>query len=82
MTETVSLPPNRAYPVLSLPPETVAEIFTNFLPSYPERPPHVGIFSPLLLCQICGPWRQIALSTLVLPRLRLQVILKSKSQPT
>ncbi|KAF8156196.1 hypothetical protein K438DRAFT_1942897 [Mycena galopus ATCC 62051] len=63
MAESACPPPNRAYPVLSLPPEIVAEIFTNFLPSYPERPPHVGIFSPLLLCQICGPWRQIALTT-------------------
>ncbi|KAJ6589390.1 hypothetical protein B0H19DRAFT_1103750 [Mycena capillaripes] len=51
------------YPVLTLPPEIVGEIFENFLPNYPEQPPHVGIFSPLMLCRICTTWRQIALST-------------------
>ncbi|KAJ6456266.1 hypothetical protein C8R47DRAFT_189001 [Mycena vitilis] len=51
------------YPVLTLPPEIVAEIFKNFLPIYPKRPPPTGIFSPLMLCRICGMWRQIALST-------------------
>ncbi|KAF8156195.1 hypothetical protein K438DRAFT_1862417 [Mycena galopus ATCC 62051] len=61
--ESVCLGPHRAYPVLSLPTEIMGEIFMKFLPSYPERPPHVGIFSPLMLCQICGPWRRIALST-------------------
>ncbi|KAJ7088838.1 hypothetical protein B0H15DRAFT_287330 [Mycena belliarum] len=51
------------YPVLTLPPEVVSEIFVNFLPSYPERPPPSGMFSPILLCQVCRHWRDIALST-------------------
>ncbi|KAJ7113100.1 hypothetical protein C8R44DRAFT_984913 [Mycena epipterygia] len=50
-------------PGLALPPEIVSEIFVQFLPRYPEHPPLLGIFSPLLLCRICRQWRQIALST-------------------
>ncbi|KAJ7890259.1 hypothetical protein B0H13DRAFT_1719999 [Mycena leptocephala] len=53
----------RTYPVLTLPPEIVSEIFVNFLPSYPDCPPHFGLFSPLLLCRICQQWRKIAIST-------------------
>ncbi|KAK7018404.1 F-box domain-containing protein [Favolaschia claudopus] len=49
--------------VLSLPPEIVAEIFRNFLPSYPKCPPCTGLSSPSTLSQICGLWRQIALTT-------------------
>ncbi|KAJ7704165.1 hypothetical protein B0H16DRAFT_1638040 [Mycena metata] len=52
--------------VLRLPPEITSEIFLHFLPTYPEFPPLSGILSPVLLCQICGHWREIALST---PRL-------------
>ncbi|KAJ6511164.1 hypothetical protein C8R45DRAFT_966256 [Mycena sanguinolenta] len=48
---------------LSLPPEIVAEIFVGFLPIYPEFPPYFGTLSPLLLCQVCRHWRDIALST-------------------
>ncbi|KAJ7510926.1 hypothetical protein B0H11DRAFT_1035343 [Mycena galericulata] len=51
------------YPVLSVPPEIVSTIFENFLPTYRERPPPLGILSPLLLCQICQQWRRIAVST-------------------
>ncbi|KAF7334569.1 F-box domain-containing protein [Mycena venus] len=58
----------RAYPVLSLPPEIVSEIFANFLPVYPECLPNSGLLSPMLLCRICRLWREIALSTVVLWR--------------
>ncbi|KAJ7107703.1 hypothetical protein C8R44DRAFT_857828 [Mycena epipterygia] len=51
------------YPILTLPNEITSEIFVNFLPVPPERPPAMGIFSPLLLCQICSQWRDVALST-------------------
>ncbi|KAJ7209346.1 hypothetical protein B0H12DRAFT_1158026 [Mycena haematopus] len=50
-------------PFLSLPPEIVAEIFVNFLPTYPEFPPYIGPLSPLLLCRVCRHWRAISLST-------------------
>ncbi|KAF7361049.1 hypothetical protein MSAN_01135500 [Mycena sanguinolenta] len=50
-------------PFLLLPPEIVAEIFVNFLPIYPTFPSHSGKLSPLLLCQVCRHWRDIALST-------------------
>ncbi|KAJ6589228.1 hypothetical protein B0H19DRAFT_1103328 [Mycena capillaripes] len=49
--------------VSTLPPEIMSDIVTKFLPSYPEFPPHFGLFSPLLLSQICRHWRQIAPST-------------------
>ncbi|KAJ6524270.1 hypothetical protein DFH09DRAFT_818453, partial [Mycena vulgaris] len=52
-----------AYPVLNLPNEIVSEIFTHFIPVYPESPPLVGIFSPLMLGQICHTWREMAVST-------------------
>ncbi|KAJ7019861.1 hypothetical protein C8F04DRAFT_324968 [Mycena alexandri] len=51
------------YPVLTLPPEIVSEIFLKFLPIYPGIPPLSGVLSPLLLCRICRQWREIALST-------------------
>ncbi|KAJ7184111.1 hypothetical protein C8R46DRAFT_1062946 [Mycena filopes] len=51
------------YPVLTLPNETVSEIFTQFLPEYPQCPPLVGNQSPTVLTQICRPWREIALAT-------------------
>ncbi|KAF7349232.1 F-box domain-containing protein [Mycena sanguinolenta] len=60
--------PQKTYPVLTLPPEIVAEIFAHWLPNYPECPPPRGILSPLLLCQICRQWRMIALSTPILWR--------------
>ncbi|KAJ7149545.1 hypothetical protein C8R46DRAFT_1198600 [Mycena filopes] len=55
--------PSTVYPVLTLPPEIVSEIFVSFLPSYPEPPPKTGLLSPYLLCQICRQWRAIAAST-------------------
>ncbi|KAJ7164309.1 hypothetical protein C8R46DRAFT_310674 [Mycena filopes] len=51
------------HPMLTLPPEIIAEIFANFLPPYPERPPLAGLFSPLMLCRICRYWRQVAITT-------------------
>ncbi|KAJ6524282.1 hypothetical protein DFH09DRAFT_1286434 [Mycena vulgaris] len=51
------------YPVLELPNEIVSEIFTHFLPLYPERPPLWGALSPFTLGQICRTWREIALAT-------------------
>ncbi|KAJ7174859.1 hypothetical protein C8R46DRAFT_94521 [Mycena filopes] len=57
-SDKISLVP----PALTLPPEIVSEIFLNFLPSYPDLPPPLGLFSPLLLCQICRLWRAIAVS--------------------
>ncbi|KAJ7162899.1 hypothetical protein C8R46DRAFT_330701 [Mycena filopes] len=54
---------HKKYPVLTLPPELVSEIFVSFLPSYPEIPPQFGPLSPLFLCQICRRWRAIAIST-------------------
>ncbi|KAJ7672395.1 hypothetical protein DFH06DRAFT_1082346 [Mycena polygramma] len=51
------------YPVLTLPNETVSEIFVHFLPAYPKCPPPIGLLSPYLLCRICRKWREIALAT-------------------
>ncbi|KAJ7186498.1 hypothetical protein C8R46DRAFT_276074 [Mycena filopes] len=51
------------YPVLTLPNEIISEIFVNFLPGYPQRPPAKGTYSPLKLGQICYGWREIAWST-------------------
>ncbi|KAK7051896.1 F-box domain-containing protein [Favolaschia claudopus] len=49
------------YPVLSLPNEIVAEIFGQFLPTYPTPPESRGTLSPTNLTQICRQWREIAL---------------------
>ncbi|KAF7367570.1 F-box domain-containing protein [Mycena sanguinolenta] len=55
------------YPVLTLPNEIVAEIFTHYIPIYPwgPRTPFTGpeTESPTLLTQICRKWRGIALET-------------------
>ncbi|KAJ7720928.1 hypothetical protein B0H16DRAFT_1792211 [Mycena metata] len=51
------------YPVLTLPPEVVSEMFVHFLPVYPKRAPQKGLLSPITLCQICRLWREIAFST-------------------
>ncbi|KAJ7187792.1 hypothetical protein C8R46DRAFT_1340738 [Mycena filopes] len=51
------------YPVLTLPPEIVSEIFTHFLPTYPDCPPLTGTFSPTRLTHICRAWREISLGT-------------------
>ncbi|KAJ7479779.1 hypothetical protein FB451DRAFT_1556612 [Mycena latifolia] len=52
-----------SFPFLRLPNEITAEIFTQFLPPYPKRPPLVGPLSPSFLCQICRHWRDVAVST-------------------
>ncbi|KAJ7028935.1 hypothetical protein C8F04DRAFT_48654 [Mycena alexandri] len=69
-----------AYPILTLPPEIVAEIFLNFLPIYPECPPLLGVLSPLALCGICRPWRGIVLSTPMLWR-ALEIELREYEDP-
>ncbi|KAK6969174.1 hypothetical protein R3P38DRAFT_2588419 [Favolaschia claudopus] len=51
------------YPVLSLPNETVAEIFLHFIPPYPDPPPTMGLESPVVLTLICRQWRETALTT-------------------
>ncbi|KAJ7173556.1 hypothetical protein C8R46DRAFT_946230 [Mycena filopes] len=51
------------YPVLTLPPEIVSEIFTHFLPTYPDCPHPDGRDSPTRLTQICRAWREISLGT-------------------
>ncbi|KAJ7720948.1 hypothetical protein B0H16DRAFT_1896708 [Mycena metata] len=56
------------YPVLTLPPELVSEIFEHFVPVYPKRAPQKGLLSPITLCQICRLWREIAFSTPLLWR--------------
>ncbi|KAJ7901094.1 hypothetical protein B0H14DRAFT_2330592 [Mycena olivaceomarginata] len=58
-----SQPDAPTYPVLTLPPEIVIEIFVAFLPAYPDCPLTFGLHSPLLLCQICRHWRAIAIVT-------------------
>ncbi|KAJ7641130.1 hypothetical protein FB45DRAFT_1053724 [Roridomyces roridus] len=52
------------YPVLTLPNETVSEIFIHTLPPYPLCPPRLpGRASPIPLTHVCRRWRDIALST-------------------
>ncbi|KAJ7042776.1 hypothetical protein C8F04DRAFT_1074740 [Mycena alexandri] len=47
--------------ILELPPEILAEIFVECLPTYSATP--AALRAPLLLGGICGEWRTIALST-------------------
>ncbi|KAJ7280917.1 hypothetical protein C8J57DRAFT_968413, partial [Mycena rebaudengoi] len=54
------------YPILTLPTEITSEIFVQFVPAYPNRPPVTGVFCPTVLGQICRTWRSIAFCT---PRL-------------
>ncbi|RDB14639.1 hypothetical protein Hypma_016516 [Hypsizygus marmoreus] len=52
--------------IQSLPPEILGEIFIHCLPSGYTYP-HVNIRdAPMLLCQVCGYWREVALSMAVL----------------
>ncbi|KAJ7186646.1 hypothetical protein C8R46DRAFT_1057639 [Mycena filopes] len=51
------------YPVLTLPPEIITEIFTQFLPVYPLCSPLLGRSSPTVLTHICHLWREIAQGT-------------------
>lgn len=64
------------YPVLTLPPEIVSEIFVHFIPVYPRRP---RLCSPLILAQICRPWREITFSA---PRLWRAVHMSVYSKTT
>ncbi|KAJ7875737.1 hypothetical protein B0H14DRAFT_2267486, partial [Mycena olivaceomarginata] len=50
------------YPVLTLPPEITTRIFVESLPSHARVRPS-PVTAPLLLAQICGDWRRIALSS-------------------
>ncbi|KAK7018501.1 F-box domain-containing protein [Favolaschia claudopus] len=54
---------SKHYPVLTLPPEIVSEIFLRCIPPYPLYPPFAGPGSPTILTHICRQWREIALST-------------------
>ncbi|KAJ7073883.1 hypothetical protein C8F01DRAFT_4118 [Mycena amicta] len=67
-----------AYPVLTLPNEIVAEIFTQYLPPYPDFPPLVGPGSPTYLLGICRLWRSIALHS---PELWRAIKLRCKVHP-
>ncbi|KAJ7186625.1 hypothetical protein C8R46DRAFT_277128 [Mycena filopes] len=69
------------YPVLTLPNEVVGEIFTQFVPLYPLRPPLVGPGSPVLLTHICHLWREIAVKMPTLWRaINLSNFYPSRSQ--
>ncbi|KAF7294130.1 F-box domain-containing protein [Mycena chlorophos] len=57
-----------SFPVLTLPTEIMAEIFTRFLPPYPSHPPLSGPESPTRLLAICRLWRTIALQNRTLWR--------------
>ncbi|KAJ7608227.1 hypothetical protein FB45DRAFT_1067598 [Roridomyces roridus] len=48
--------------MLTLPSEITSEIFTHFLPPYPQRPPLAGPHFPWSLLQICRQWRDVALT--------------------
>ncbi|KAK7018403.1 F-box domain-containing protein [Favolaschia claudopus] len=61
LSDPISAPPCTTS-VHSLPTEIIAEIFEKFVPDYPECRPHTATSSPNSLTQICGRWRQIALS--------------------
>ncbi|KAJ7717708.1 hypothetical protein B0H16DRAFT_1700873 [Mycena metata] len=67
------------YPVLTLPPEIIAEVFIHFLPAYPRHPPRAGLLSPLTLGQICRTWREIALLTPKLWR-AVSILLPSRTR--
>jgi hypothetical protein len=65
-SQTLHIPIDNGCHILTLPTEIMADIFVDFLPDYPERPPITGLLSPALLGQICRNWREIAFDT---PRL-------------
>ncbi|KAF7308976.1 F-box domain-containing protein [Mycena kentingensis (nom. inval.)] len=50
-------------PILSLPPELLAEIFCSFIPLYPETPRPNEPDSPLHLTAVCRTWRQVSCTT-------------------
>ncbi|KAJ6451470.1 hypothetical protein C8R47DRAFT_301112 [Mycena vitilis] len=51
------------YPVLTLPPEIISEIFIHCLPARRKVDVVNPTEAPLLLTRVCGLWRQIAIST-------------------
>ncbi|KAJ6597779.1 hypothetical protein DFH09DRAFT_84300 [Mycena vulgaris] len=51
------------YPVLSLPPELTSIIFIHCIPTSGQLTCPSPIEGPLLLAQICRPWREIAINT-------------------
>ncbi|KAK7016049.1 hypothetical protein R3P38DRAFT_2994962 [Favolaschia claudopus] len=55
--------PSDKCPLLSLPNETISEIFIRFLPLYPEPPPVAGLYSPIVLTHACHLLREIARAT-------------------
>ncbi|KAE9397259.1 hypothetical protein BT96DRAFT_823573, partial [Gymnopus androsaceus JB14] len=55
-----------ASPVRQIPPETLAEIFVECLPTAPSYPVRSLAEAPLILTIICRDWRRVALTT---PRL-------------
>ncbi|KAF7305406.1 hypothetical protein HMN09_00793000 [Mycena chlorophos] len=62
------------HPILLLPDELLSEIFTQYLPPYPQCPPLVGPSSPTYLLGISRAWRAIALHTPTLWRaIKLEV---------
>ncbi|KAJ7192008.1 hypothetical protein GGX14DRAFT_596450 [Mycena pura] len=50
------------YPILTLPPEITSRIFIHCLPDHGRVRPSLRC-APLLLTEVCGHWRAIALST-------------------
>ncbi|KAJ6457004.1 hypothetical protein C8R47DRAFT_916465, partial [Mycena vitilis] len=50
------------YPVLTLPPEIIAQIFVACLPDHGRVRPSRDT-APILLAQICRQWRNIAISS-------------------
>ncbi|KAJ7192009.1 hypothetical protein GGX14DRAFT_578458 [Mycena pura] len=50
------------YPILTLPPEITSRIFIHCLPDHGRVRPSLRC-APLVLTQICGHWRAVALST-------------------
>ncbi|KAJ7639723.1 hypothetical protein DFH06DRAFT_1432108 [Mycena polygramma] len=51
------------YPVLTLPPEIVSEIFVHLLPVYPRLPSTKDFLGLVQLGQICRTWQEISVST-------------------
>ncbi|KAJ7672435.1 hypothetical protein DFH06DRAFT_92943, partial [Mycena polygramma] len=51
------------YPVLTLPPEIVSEIFVHLLPAYPRLPLAKDLLALAQLGENCRTWREVSLST-------------------
>jgi F-box-like len=51
------------HPISNLPPELLGEIFAHCLPPRIWQPPLPNVHeAPMLLCQVCSYWRELALS--------------------